>query len=128
MRQASPATALRPDAMQNGATRRRRPRYSSMRCQTTLRAAGDRGDDGDFVAFVEGGVEALEEADVFAVDEEVDEAAEFAAFVDEAFAHAGVGAFELFDEGGEGCAFGTDFGDVVGEVTEGGGDLDGDGP
>ena len=38
-----------------------------------LGAAGDGGDDADFVAVLEGGGEVVEEADVFAVDVDVDE-------------------------------------------------------
>src|SRR5258705_5588395 len=64
--------------------------------------AGDGGDDGDLVARLERGLGALEKADVFLVDVEVDEAADLTAIVNEALLEARVLLLEVLDEAAHG--------------------------
>src|SRR5262245_60784854 len=52
-------------------------------------AAGDGGHDGHVVAGLEGGLAAVQEADVLLVDVHVDEPPQLARLVDQALAHAG---------------------------------------
>src|SRR5882757_3487428 len=63
-------------------------RYDAFRFKMRLRrhyglAAGDGGDDADFVAVLERGLAVLEEANVLLVDVDVDEAANLAFFIDQ---------------------------------------------
>lgn len=76
---------------------------------------------------MDGGGEVVEESDVFAVDVDVDEAAELSLGVEEALADAGVLTFEIGDEFLDGAALGFDGVAAGGEVAEGGGDCYGHG-
>src|SRR5581483_5489295 len=60
-------------------------------------AAGDSWDDGKVVAILDLRVELVEEADVVAVDVDVDEAAQFAFVVQQALADSRVAPFEVLD-------------------------------
>ena len=87
-------------------------------------AAGDGGDDADLVAVFERGLAVLEETDVLLVDVDVDEAADLAFFIDEAFLDSGEAGLELVD--GLADVGGVDFDQllVVGQLAERGGDAD----
>src|SRR5262249_11558228 len=76
MRSSTECTAGGPPAGASGD----RVRCAAFRIRL-LATAGDRGNDGHLVAGLHGRVEVLEEADVFAVHEDVDEAAHRAGFV-----------------------------------------------
>ncbi len=73
------------------------------------RTAGDGGDEHDFVAVLEGVGFAAEEADVFVVDVDVNEAAKLAVF--------------SFNLGGEGWECLVDVGEEAGKVAGGGVEL-----
>src|SRR5690349_1858171 len=72
----------------------------------TSAAAGDRGDDRHLVALLHGRLEVLEEADVLAGDEDVDEAAHLAGVVADALADAGVALLQLGEQLADGGAGG----------------------
>jgi len=74
-----------------------------------LAAAGDRRDQHDFIAVLEGVGLAAEEADVFVVDVDVDEAAQLAGLI--------------LDLGGERRKGGVDFGDQAREIGSFAGEL-----
>ena len=61
-------------------------------------AACEGGCDAHFVAVGDGCVQAVEEADVFAVHVDEDEAADFTGFVEDAILHAGECAFEVGED------------------------------
>ncbi len=65
-------------------------------------AACNGGDDADFVAGLDGRFLVLEKADVLAVDVDVDEAADVALRVEQAFADAGIFLVERGEEFGDG--------------------------
>src|SRR4029077_1956573 len=72
------------------------------------RAAGDRRDDRDLVAVLDGRVEVLEEADVFVVGEDVDEAPHLAAVVADALLDARELRLQVGDQRTDGGAAGAD--------------------
>src|SRR5262245_53796926 len=90
----------------------------------TSGAAGDGGDDADFVFVGELGVDVFEEADVFAVHVDVDEAADLAGFIAKALAEARVLLLEAVDSVLQRRAVGGDELFVVGELAERSGDAD----
>src|SRR5262245_42930479 len=72
-------------AVGSAGTRRKREDGTAMEkleCESS--AAGDGGHDGNVVAFLQGGLQVLQESDVVAVDVDVDEAAHFARLVADA--------------------------------------------
>ena len=81
-------------------------------------ASGDRRDDTDFVAFFNGGILVVEEADIFIVEEDVDEAADVALFVTDALGQAGIGLFEAVENLGDCVAVGRNDFFFSGEFTE----------
>jgi len=87
-------------------------------------AAGDGGDDADFVAVLERRLAVFEEADVLLVDIDVDEAAHLAFFIHETFLDAGEARLQFDDRLADGG--GVDFDQilVVGQLAERRGDAD----
>jgi len=81
-------------------------------------AAGDGGDDADFVAVLERRLAVFEEADVLLVDIDVDEAAHLALVIHEAFLDAGEARLQFDDRLADGG--GVDFDQllVVGQLAE----------
>jgi hypothetical protein len=92
-----------------------------------LAAAGDRRDQHDFVAILEGVGFAAEEADVFVVDVDVDEAAEFAGFVLDLGGERGEVLVDVGDEAGQVGGFAGELLLAVGVADEGGRENDFDG-
>jgi len=87
-------------------------------------SSGDGGNDADFFAGLDGGFLVLEEADVFAVNVDIHEAADVAFVVEEALANAGVTLVETGEEFGDGGALNLDGVEVIGQGPERGGDGD----
>ena len=87
-------------------------------------AAGDGGDDADFVAIFERRLAVFEEADVLLVDIDVDEAAHLAFFIHETFLDAGEARLQFDERLADGG--GVDFDEllVVGQLAERRGDAD----
>src|SRR5882757_10996239 len=83
--------------------------YWGMQAFSLSRTAGDGGDEHDLVAVLEGVGFAAEEADVFVIDVDVNEAAELAVF-----------AFDLRGEGRE-CL--VDVGEEAGKISRSGIEL-----
>src|SRR5207244_1212428 len=83
------------------------------------RPAGHRGDDRDLVAGLEGAVEAEENAHVFAVDVDIDEAPDLAVILADARLEAGVGSFEAVDRGLKCLALAGDDVEVIGDGAQG---------
>src|SRR5262245_4606354 len=92
-----------------------------------LPAAGDGGDDRHLVARLEGGLVPFEEADVFLVDVDVDEAPDRAALLDDAIAQPGKLAIEVGDHVPDGARLRMYFGGALGHRSEGSGDAHDDG-
>src|SRR5258708_678446 len=84
-------------------------------------AAGDGGDEHDFVAVLEGVGFAAEEANVFVVDVDVDEAAELAVFAFDLGGERGEGLVDVGEEAGEILGGGVEVFAAVGVAGEGGG-------
>jgi hypothetical protein len=84
----------------------------------------DGRDDGDLVALLERGGRALQEADVFLVDVDVDEAPELAAVLDQAILEPGELALQHLDQVADGAGVGLDLGRALGEGAERRGDAD----
>src|SRR5690348_4348191 len=91
-----------------------------------LTAAGDRRDDGDVVAILYLRVELIEEADVVAVQIDVDEAAQLALVVEQALAHPRMTLLEIFDDRTNRSAVGGDFVLAGGEASKWSGYTDPD--
>src|SRR5579875_1497219 len=89
-------------------------------------AARDGGDDADFVAGLERRRQPGEEAHVFAVDEDVDEAAQLAAFITEALLKAGIGRLKIGDDLAQAVAFAGDRILLSRQLAQRGGDFDDD--
>ena len=87
-------------------------------------AAGDGGDDADFVAVFERRRAVLEEADVLLVDIDVDEAAHLAFFIHEAFLDAGEARLQFDERLADGGGVDFDKLLVVGQLAERRGDAD----
>lgn len=87
-------------------------------------ASGDGGNDADFVGFLYGSGVIIEETDVFAVDEDVDETADVPLVVADPIFEAGEGFVEVVDEFADGFARGAHFVEIVREFAEGRGDED----
>jgi hypothetical protein len=87
----------------------------------------DGGNDAHLVPRFDGRLLVLEEADVFAIDVNVDETAQVALRVEEPFADAGVALVEAGEEFADGGALDLDDVEMVGQGPERGGDGDGDG-
>ena len=87
-------------------------------------AAGNRRDDADFVAVFERRLAVFQEADVFLVHIDVDEPADFAFFVHEAFLDAGEARLQFLEGGTDGGGVDFDKLLVVGQLAERGGDAD----
>jgi hypothetical protein len=92
-----------------------------------LSPTSNGGDDADFFAGFDGGFLVLEESDVFAVDVDVDEAADVALSVQKALADAGIFLVEGGEEVADGGALDFDGVEVIGQGTERRGDGDGNG-
>ena len=94
-----------------------------------LAAAGDRWDEHDLVAILEGVGFAAEEADVFVVDVDVDEAAQLAGFVLDLGGERGEVLVDVGDERGQIVGVAGELLLTVGVTDEGGreDDLDGNG-
>src|SRR6185436_19827665 len=88
-------------------------------------AAGDGRDDRDLVGVLDGRLEALEEADVLVVGEDVHELAHLAAVVADAFLEARVLRLEARDQRADGRARGRDLLLALRELAERRGDADG---
>jgi hypothetical protein len=78
--------------------------------------AGHGRHDRDRVGCGELRVEAVLEAHVLVADEDVDEAAQLAAVVEQPVADAGVGSLEVGDDGAQVVPFDLDLGPTVGEL------------
>jgi hypothetical protein len=73
-------------------------------------SSGDRGDDTDLVAILYGSILVLKEADVFVVEEDVDEAADISLLVTYAFSKAGIRFLQAGENLGDCASFsGYDF-------------------
>ncbi len=83
-----------------------------------LLASREGGRDADFVAVGHGRIDAVEEADVFAIYMDEDEAAHLACFVKEALFYAGESGFEIGEDFRDGAPSGADLGEVAGEFAE----------
>src|SRR5207244_3331731 len=81
-----------------------RPRLPRVRAKSRTSAPGDRGDDREGLARLDGRVEPLEEADVLVGHEHVDEPAQLAAVVEQPLAEAGVGGVERLQDLADGGA------------------------
>src|SRR5215470_127384 len=77
---------------------RRRATESAPRPRLPSPASGDGRDDRDLIAGLERGLGALQEADVFLVDVEVDEAAHLPAIVHETLFEPGILLLEIVDQ------------------------------
>ena len=71
-------------------------------------ASGDRGNDTDFVTFLNGGILVVEEANILVVEEDVNEAANVALFVTNALGQAGIGLLKAHENLGDCVAVGRD--------------------
>src|SRR4051812_37411019 len=89
--------------------------------------AGDRRQDLHLAAVLDGGVEAVAEAHVLAVDVDVDEAAQGAVAVREAVAQVRVLAVERLEHGADGAALDRHRRRAAGRAAQLRGELDGDG-
>src|SRR6266540_3495766 len=81
-------------------------------------ASGDGGHDRDGVAVLEPRRPALQEADVFLVDVEIDEAAQLALLVDEALTESGELPLEVLHDVIDGAGLGLDLGVALGERSQ----------
>ena len=95
--------------------------------QNRSATSGDGGDEHDFVAVLEGVGLAAEEADVFVVDVDVDEATELAGFVFDLGGERGERRIDLGDKAGEIGGFRGELLLAVGVAGKGGGEDDLDG-
>src|SRR6266540_3097644 len=89
-----------------------------------MSTSGDGGDDADFVAVLYGGVEVLEEPDVFLVDVNVDEAPKGAGVVKQPFFDAGKAALQVGKSVSDSAGFDVNQLFVVGELSQRRGDAD----
>src|SRR6187549_3350160 len=97
---------------------------TTYRASPVLSPPGDGGHDRQLVARLERRLEVLQEADVLAVDEDVDEAADLPGLVADAVLHSRVALLEVVDQRGDRGAVGFD-GAVARRVApERGGDSD----
>jgi len=87
-------------------------------------AAGDRWDQHDFVAILEGVGLAAEEADVFVVDVDIDETAELAGLVLDLGGERGKVLVDVGDEAGQVRGFAGELFLAVGVANEGGREND----
>src|SRR3954469_11260882 len=83
--------------------------------------SGDGGDDADFVGFLHGGGLIFEEADVFAANVDIHEAADVAGLVADTIPDTREGGFEVVDDFADGRAGGADALEVIGEFAKRGG-------
>src|SRR5574337_1840679 len=87
-------------------------------------AARDRRDDGDVVALLQGGLLALEEADVLLVDVDVDEPPDLAALLDQPLPEPGVLPLEVLDQVHHGVALRLHLARALRHSPQGSGDSD----
>jgi hypothetical protein len=104
------------------ATTAERGRRSSGRSAGTA-TSGNGGDDRYLIAFGDGGVETLGEADVGVIDIDVDELPEAPGVVVETIVEARIGCIEVGEYGTDGLAFDADLGVATGEAAEGPGNA-----
>jgi hypothetical protein len=88
-------------------------------------SSGDRRDDADLVAVLYGSILVLKEADVFVVEENVDEAADVSLFVTYAFSKAGIRFLQAGEDLGDCASFGGDYFFLSRQFAERRGDTNG---